>query len=40
MLAYALRVYGEQAGTSQPLEEAIGDLEEALKRADAGAGSP
>jgi tetratricopeptide (TPR) repeat protein len=31
MLAYALRVYGDQSGTSQPLEEAIGDLEEALK---------
>jgi tetratricopeptide (TPR) repeat protein len=31
MLAYALRTYGEQSGISQPLEEAIGDLEEALK---------
>jgi tetratricopeptide (TPR) repeat protein len=31
ILAYALRVYGEQAGISQPLEEAIGDLKEVLK---------
>jgi len=29
ILAYALRVYGEQSGISQPLEEAIDDLEEA-----------
>jgi hypothetical protein len=31
MLAYALRIYGEQSGISQPLEEAIEDLKEALK---------
>jgi tetratricopeptide (TPR) repeat protein len=31
MLAYALRIYGEQSGISQPLDEAIADLEEALK---------
>ena len=31
LLAYVLRVYGEQAGISQPLEEAITTLHEALK---------
>jgi tetratricopeptide (TPR) repeat protein len=30
-LAYALRIYGEQAGTPQPLEEAVTTLQEALK---------
>ena len=31
LLAYALRIYGEQAGTHQPIEEAVATLQDALK---------